>query len=361
MTISTLLQGVRAIAPTNYLGAPRVVFAPEDGTGDAEELSLDEAAARYAAVETEAVSDDDATEDAPDDSDTTDDLLEPEGEGEGEGEPGDEDQVEEEDETETEPGKGRFVADNAKVRLDDGTVVLVRDLKKGSLLNADYTRKTQEVAEQRRSVESQSSQLKQLETQLGEQREFVANLIQSVLPQEPDPLLAQTDPYAYTTQKATYDTWQRYLERLNGDKAAAQQRAEQEAAKAKSDKANAEWAKLLEKMPALKDETRLKSFVTDIREHGSKYGFTIEELGAALSSDARQAEVLRDAIAWRKLQASKPKVQSKVEGRPPVQKGGKRLSPDGQKARSQSVAMTRLQQSGSVNDAVAAYLALQKG
>lgn len=330
-----------------------------------DDLTIDQAAARYAAVNSNAVPDQ-AEEEAPDDSETTDDLnAPPEGgypddEAEDEGETGAEDQAEDE-EQEPESDQGRFVADNAKVRLEDGRIVSVSELKKGSLLNADYTRKTQEVAEQRRSVESQSAQLKQLETQLSEQREYVSQLMQSILPQEPDPALAATDPYGYTTQKANYDAMMRHVAYLQQQSETQRAQQEAEAQAARVQKSNAELAALIEKVPAFKDQTRFTGFVNDAREFGQKFGFSPQELAEGIGYDHRMAMVLHKAIQWEKLQASKPKVQSKVEGRPPIQKGGKRLSPDGQRARTQSVAMERLKTSGSVDDAVAAYLASQKG
>ena len=360
MTCNTPTPGVRAFAPMNYLGAPRIVYSPgEDDGGAPEELSLDEAAARFVASQPSAV--EDQAEDDEDPTElTTDDELEADAEGEDEGEPGDEDQAEGDDEG-PDSEQGRFVADNAKVRLEDGTVVSIADLKKGSLLNADYTRKTQEVAEQRRSVETQSSALQQQQQQLSEQRDMMAQLLHSIVPQAPDPTLASTDPYAYTRQKAEHEAWINHLQLLEQQGLYAKQQQEQESAQSRKEKGDAEWASLVEKMPGLKDQKRFEGFVKDIADHGKAYGFSQAELAEGVGYDHRMALVMRDAIAWRKLQASKPKMKSKVEGRPPVQKGGKRLTPDAQKARDSSVAMKRLEQSGSVNDAVAAYLAQQKG
>lgn len=326
------------------------------------ELSLDEAASAYAkATSSEAAGSGQAEDDETEEGDTTDDDLELSGESEDEGEPTD-DEGQADDETEDEPDsdQGRFVAANGKVRLPDGTVASVNDLIQGNLRDRDYRQKTMELAEQRRSTESQSSLIKQQEQQLAQQRDYVAALVQSIMPQEPDPSLAQTDPYAYTTQKASFDAWQRHSHYLASEQNAAHQRANEEAQKARTDKHKTEWDALIAKAPALKDETRLNGFVKDLKSHGPEYGFSVEEMSEALAMDHRNALVMRDAIAWRKLQASKPKAQSKVEGRPPVQKSGKRLTPDAQKARSQTVAMDRLSQSGSVNDAVAAYLALSK-
>jgi hypothetical protein len=72
------------------------------------------------------------------------------------------------------------------------------------------------------------------------------------------------------------------------------------------------------------------------------------------------AVIADKARRWDKLQASKANVQKKVEGRPPVQKGGKRLNPSEAKARQATDAMTRLGNTGRLDDAVAAYLATQK-
>lgn len=360
MTLNTPVSGVRAFAPMNFLGAPRVVYSPgEDDGGEPQELSLDEAAARFAASQ-QPPEVDDQSEDAEDDAELTTDDTEGEELEDVDGEPGEEDQAEDGDE-EPESDKGRFVADNAKVRLEDGTITTVADLKKGSLLHADYTRKTQEAAELRRSAEAQSSEIKQREEQLSQQRDLMVNLLKSIVPEVPDPSLATTDPYAYTRQKAEHDAWIVRLQQLEQQGHQTKQQKEAETAKEKKERGDREWSTLIEKMPGLKDQKRFSSFVSDIRDHGKQYGFTEAELAEAVGYDHRQALVMRDAIAWRKLQASKPKAQSKVEGRPPVQRSGKRLSPDEQKARSTNVAMDRLKSSGRVDDAVQAYLASKKG
>jgi hypothetical protein len=358
MTLTTPVSGVRAFAPMNFLGAPRVVYSPgeEDG-GAPTELSLDEAAARFTASQAPEVPTDDTEGDEDPAELTTDDTAEGDELEDVDGETGDEDQAEDDDENELETEQGRFVADNAKVRLEDGTVVSIGDLKKGSLLHADYTRKTQEAAELRRSAEAQSSAIQQQEQQLSQQRDQMVQLLQSIVPQAPDPSLATTDPYAYTRQKAEHEAWVTHLNSLEQQSQKAMQEKAAESEKAKQERGSREWATLIEKMPGLKDQNRFKAFVNDVRDHGTSYGFTEAELAEAVGYDHRQALVIRDAIAWRKLQASKPKVQSKVEGRPPVQRSGKRLSPDENRARSTGVAMERLKKTGTVDDAAAAFLA----
>jgi hypothetical protein len=340
----------------------------EASNGD-EALSIDEAAAAYVrSTAPQEVETDQADDVEQDEGDTTDDELQASDENEeageeDEGEPGDEDQAEDGDDEEADPEseQGRFVADNAKVRLEDGTVISVSELKKGSLLHADYTRKTQETAELRRSFEAQSESVKQAEQQIIEQRQYMTTLLQSVMPQAPDPSLVRTDPVAYMEQKAQYEQFTQHLDYLRQQDQQTQQQRQQEAQAKRQEKVNSEWGALLEKAPELKDKTKFTAFEAELVKAAPEFGFSPQELMEAVPYDHRMALVLKDAIAWRKLQASKPQAVKKTEGRPPIHKGGKRLGPQAQKARQADAAITRLKSTGSLADATAAYLARQKG
>jgi len=336
-----------------------------DTSNGGESLSIDQAAAAYVkATSTPEVVTDQAEAEEHDESETTDDELQASDEDEGDetdGETAEEDQAEDgEDEPESE--QGRFVADNARVRLPDGTFTTVAELKSGSLRNADYTRKTQEVAEQRRAVESQSERIKASEAQLQQQTEYVQELLRAIIPAAPDPKLLDTDPMGYIQQEAQHKQWSQHLAYLDQQRQQAAEARKAEAEGQQREVANREWNTLLEKAPEFRDQKRAQAFVQDSIKHGIEtYGFTQAELREALGMDHRQILVLRDAIAWRKLQASKATVAKKVEGRPPVAKGGKRLNPSEHRARAANDALSRLKSSGSEADAVAAYLALKKG
>ena len=224
------------------------------------ELSIDDAAKAYAkATSSNAASDGQAEEEDLDTGDTTDDQLDADvAEGEEEGEPTDDDGQADADENDDEPesDQGRFVASNGKVRLPDGTVATVNDLIQGNLRDRDYRQKTMEVAEQRRSVETQSSTIKQQEQQLEEQRTYMSQLFQSIMPQAPDPSLVDPsspnyNPAAYLQAEASHKQFMAHLQNLSayGDQTKAQREAE---AKAQRDqKGNAELATLIEKVPAL--------------------------------------------------------------------------------------------------------------
>lgn len=332
--------------------------APESG----ESLSIEQAASRYAQTLTsEAVDTDHADDDENEDSELPEDELQASEEDESEdveGEPDDEDQAEEgEDEDDTESDGGRFVSDNAKVRLADGTVTTIADLKSGSLRNADYTRKTQEVAEQRRALETQSQAFEASHKELAQQRDYVSQLLQSLTPQAPDPALLSTDPLKYMQDKANFEAWQQHASYLQQQSEADKAKAQEKANADRQARINSEWGKLMERASDLNDKAKFTAFEADVFKYGSEYGFSRDELIDRVPQDHRMALVLKDAIAYRKLKAAQPKVAKKVENRPPVVKGGKRLSPQAQKARQSSDAYTKARKSGTVEDAAAAYIA----
>jgi hypothetical protein len=336
------------------------------GTDDTP-LSISEAANAYAGLpETEELEESQPdVEDAPEGDDSLDDQPDPdEGDGEeGEGDPEDEGQAEEGDE-DPDPAGGQYVSPKGKVRLPDGSEMLVADLIQGNLRDRDYRQKTMETADIKRTLETQSLSVKQREDKVAEQAEYVSSLLQSIIPPAPDPAMADPnsdkfDLVAYNYQRATREQWLEHLHYLNGQEQQRKSVEAEESVKGKKERADAEWTLALEKVPEFKDEKRVKAFVERSFEHGAAYGFTKAEIADALAMDHRQLLVIKDAIAWRQHQANKAKVSTKIEGKPPVLKGGQRSDPSRTKARDTRAAMDRLNQTGSLKDGIAALLATE--
>lgn len=80
----------------------------------------------------------------------------------GEAETDDDEDPDEEPEDDAEPTEALEVPEGATIRLPDGTTLTSEELSKGVLLQRDYTRKTQELADQRRELEGQTEQLEEL-------------------------------------------------------------------------------------------------------------------------------------------------------------------------------------------------------
>jgi hypothetical protein len=87
--------------------------------------------------------------------------------------PDDETAVSDDDDEDDENSPLIELSENAKLKLPDGTVV---DASQAVLLQADYTRKTQELAEQRKAYESEQAKVAELKTEYeqayGQMREW---------------------------------------------------------------------------------------------------------------------------------------------------------------------------------------------
>lgn len=341
-------------------------------TDDTEEsggasLSIEQAASAFVKATSQGAQKGQPVQDKPNEGEEADDELQASDLDEGEegGEPDDESQAEEEVAEEPDD-KGRFVATNGKVKLPDGSVLTVGELINGNLRDRDYRQKTMGLSDERRAFEEQSSALKASMQQVNEQRAFMSNLLQQIMPPAPDPSLLEPgtpgyDPISYIAAKANYDNWMANINQLHSQSEANRQKAEQKMAKERNEKANSEGEKLLGKIPSLRDPAKLNAFATGLQTAGAAAGFTAEEIAGTVPYDHRMALVLHKAALWDKLQANKPKAVQQGEGRPPVQRSGKRMTPDAQQARRASDAVNRLKQTGSVADAAMAYLASRKG
>jgi len=319
-------------------------------------LSLAEAAAAYATPTEE--------QEAPQGQSEPEELAEDDAapatdESDGEAAP-DETEGQAEEIADPEPAAPAYVPPQAKVKLPDGSEATVEELIKGNLRDRDYRQKTMATAELERSYKAKSSEIQQLEQQLAGDRDFMVQLMQSIMPQKPDYSMVSVDPIGYAEQKAQYEARKEQLDYLVGTQQQLSQRRQQEQAETVKEIRAREWQATLDHMPELKDATRLNSFVGEIQKVAGEYGYSPQEI-QNVGLDHRQVRVLADAIKWRNLQASKSKVAAKVEGRPPVQRGGTRPTPEATRARDTRAAMDRLKSSGSLRDGVAALLALEKG
>jgi len=335
----------------------------DDTEAGGDDLSVEQAANAFVKANQTGTGDGQPGAEEADQGEQADDELQDSEQDEGEeaeGEPDDEGQADEEDGEEPD-SQGRFVSSNGKVKLPDGTVSTVADLIQGNLRDRDYRQKTMQASEERRALEQQSSALKASEQQVRQRAEYLDQLLKAFAPQPPDTQLLQDDPIAFLSAKENYERMVGVHNYVQQQLQQGRQQTEQHTAKERNEKAAKEWETLQDKLPELRTPAKAEAFATNLAKTGSAYGFSQEELAGALPYDHRFALVLRDADRWRKLQANKPKAVQQVQGRPPVQKSGKRLTPDAQKARKAEDAIKRLKSSGTVEDATAAYLASMKG
>ena len=257
-----------------------------------------------------------------DEVEATEEPTEEEVEDSEEEEPETEDEVEEEDSDEEQPAepiKLKVNGEEIEKPLDEVVALAQQGL--------DYTKKTQEVAEQRKQLETLEQQLKAQEQQFAEQAQLNNLLIEDVA--KITALDQQLNQYANVDwQKLTdsdfVEAQKQYmaynqLQQQRND-AVSQFEAKRQEAITKHQQSMAERIKkgkeaLAKEIPNWSPETTQAVIST-----GKEYGFSDDELGAIV--DPRHVKVLYDAMQWRKSQNKKPLVKKKVASAKPVVKPG---------------------------------------
>ena len=339
---------------------------PHEGIADAP-LSLEESAAvleRLAdgrnSKSSKPAKEEAASEEAEPEAETVDETEEADDEADQQEEDETDDKDDDEDEEDPEGGAGAIVSDQALVELADGTKVTVADLKRGNLLNRDYTQKTQQLSSEKRIVEAKAAEILGYGQQLLRQREQVIAAAQRYIPQPPELPQAsvEEDPYAwaeYAAQKAQYDAEVGEITTLQQQAEAEREMQERYRQQEMSKWASAEREKLLTAYPELRNPERATAIKASLREVLVKdYGFAEEEF--ANLGDSRVVRLLIDFARLKKGQKAIPQAREKLKQTPPMLKSGKRTSSEGKSARSAREASARHRKEGSLDSAVAALM-----
>ncbi len=331
------------------------------GTADDEPLSLEDGTGLLSELEERSKPDTgaDSDEDAPPADKSDDDT--PKGPEQDEQPP--EDDTPEWDKTDSEPDKkdgqddGKtpaFASENTKFKLSDGSEITVGELARNNLYQADYTKKTQALAQTERTFVERFAQVQQYEHQLTQQTELTLSLLAQVIPPEPDAQLRASDPLGYMEARAQRDDAVRALtmlnEQLQGNRSqlTAQQQANQ--TQASQRRQQEEMDRLITAMPQLRDAKKREAFTTDIVTGLKGYGFEPRELSDLV--DHRWVLVAADAARYRRVMANKGQAKQKAPTtKAPVTRSGGALRPAMAEI-DENKAFERLNKTGSLDDAV---------
>lgn len=240
-------------------------------------------------------------------------------------------------------------------RLPDGREVTAKQLaewEKGNLRQADYTRKTQELAEIRKAAEARQAEAAQRAQAFEQQLEYAITVAEAYLPPRPDPSLLETDPIGFLQAEKAREAAENQLRGLYQAKQQHQAQQTAESMKAFEDMKTKEAEALLAAMPHLRDKARLETFQKDVLDALPHYGFKVDDLQSVY--DHRVVRLLADAIAYRKLQAQKPKAVEKSATAAPVIPAGTRQSPAAKAESAVREAKARLRSTGRLEDGAAA-------
>ena len=109
-----------------------------------------------------------------------------------------------------------------------------------------------------------------------------------------------------------------------------------------------EQVNLYERAPELVDEGKRREFYNDMISSGKNYGFSEDEMNNV--HDHRVMLLVKDALAYRKLQSEKPRAMEKARGAFPVRKPEARVSSNERVSQKHKGLFERARKTRSIDD-----------
>lgn len=303
-----------------------------------------------------------------------DDDADPEDESE-EGEPvADDEETPETDEADDddEEAEPEVEDDHLEFEVDGQTVKVTADeYRLGYLRQTDYQRKTQDLAAQRRGLDTQMQEVVQVRNRAMEAVEQERQAMLSVLAgelNEPEPdwiAIAREDPFGdWQIQQMEFNQRRDKRVALYQEHAQAHdqnmQALHHQETQAQSATLERERVRMLERIPEWQDRKVAVTEMREIKELILGAGYTPEEADSIgdsrLMAHLRQANLDRkDAESYRALKTKGPKTAKKVSGKPKTLSSRTPTKPSTVKQKRLDARSNRLRETGDSRDAAALF------
>ena len=256
---------------------------------------------------------------------------------------------EQEEAEEEAPRDEKFV-----VKVDGKEIEVPKDeLIRGYQREADYTRKTQKLAEERKLVESEFQQVRGEREQYAQILGQLQQKLQEFEPPEPDwNRLEVEDPTEYARQWTSHQRRQQQKYAVQAEQDRLNQLRQAETQKQIQAVLAQETARLKEKIPEWSSPEKAKSEGKALLEYGQALGFSEQELNGI--TDSRALLALHKAWKYDQMMSKRPEFQAKIKKAPKMASPGSAGSV-GSKSGELNNAKKRLAQSGSVRDAASLF------
>lgn len=241
----------------------------------------------------------------------------------------------------------------------DGTEVSVTldELQKGYSRTQDYTRKTQQIAEIRRQVESEAEAIRAERSQYAQLLGALESQVQQAAQPNIDwDRLYQEDPIEWVRQKEVMRENQAKAQAIQFEKQRLAEISQQEQSQQMQSFLAQQRDELLKVLPDWKDPNKAKKEKELLIDFGQKAGFSADELKNIF--DHRVVNVLRKAALYEQMMSKRQNIKPVTNNGPRPAKPGAagRVSTTSEATR----AKQRLAKSGRVNDAASAIELLLK-
>jgi len=238
--------------------------------------------------------------------------------------------------------------------------VTLEDLTSSYLRQSDYTKKTQAIAEQRKEVEGYQAQVIQEHQAIQQERQQYVDALQRVI--ENSNLgewanvdwaaLKEQDPIEYVTRKEEFREAQEKIQGAQQEQQRVAALQNQEAHRVHQEALYRENEAMASVLPEWAEPDKQRELADKLRVYANSVGYIDEEINSLV--DHRSLIVLRKAMLYDQIQNSDVK-SKKVRGKPKVIRAGQGVDKKAQGKKRRTAKITRLKQTGHVNDAAAAF------
>ena len=256
-------------------------------------------------------------------------------------------EVDDEDEEEEQPDVYTVKVDGEELEVS------LDELRQGYSRQKAYTKRSMELAEQRKAFEAEAAETKQMRDAYAQQLSQLSAQIQQASQQEPDwRALSETMPERELfLAKAEWDQQKEYQKQVDAERQRILREQASEQEQSMRQHLEAQRNEMLDRIPAWRDTDILESERKEVISYAQKrIGFSEEEIANA--SDARAIELLYKAWQWDNLQGKKPEAKKRTRKAPKMAKAGRPKTKREVATRSRQDARKRFEKAGTVDAAV---------
>jgi len=265
------------------------------------------------------------------------------------------------DDDEDGDGDGYGTLDLSTTLEVDGEEKTIEELRSGFLRQKDYTRKTQELAENRKVMEAQYQEIERERAEYAQLLPAMAERIQQAAEQEPDwDTLYDTDPVMAAKAERQWRKEQEgrvaQLQAVQAEQQRMQQIAAQKQQQMQQSYLEQQRHILPDIIPEWRDKKVAATEATQIRDFLLGEGFSEQDVSGM--SNATLVKLARKAMLYDRGETRANEVKAKPKKpRAKILKSGSRASQPKRTSAAQE-AQNRARKTGRVNDAAAAIKAL---
>ena len=229
--------------------------------------------------------------------------------------------------------------------------VTEQELIEGYQLGADYTKKTQKLSDERKSVEAERAKIQEatkLRDQYAQRLQMMEQFLNQQNKGENLEALKEVDPIGYAVKVAEMSQREKQLAVLQQEQQRIAQQQQAEQSERLQYHLAEESQKLSSVIPGYANPKEGDSIRKDIREYAKSIGWSDQELAGLY--DSRAVLSLYHGMKYAKLQSNKPSVNKKLEAAPKMLKAGTSMPRNSEAEQNQKL-RAKLQQTGKIRDA----------